>query len=209
MNYDDVPSARNFPGEEIPGATEIRMGRFSRGTPSEVVYEEGIYVGYRYFSTFDIPISYPFGYGLSYTEFSYQNLELSSTSFDGELNITLEITNAGLTAGKEVVQLYLSAPANEMDKPKIELKGFAKTRFLEPGGKQILTFSLDARDLSSFDQESSSWKAEPGKYTIKIGASSVDIKAESSFNLKEGIIVERTNRVLTPEREINEFTTTR
>ena len=148
--------------------------------------------------------SYEFGYGLSYTNFSYSNLKLSSASFNGKITATLTVTNTGKIAGKEVVQLYLSAPANKLDKPTAELKGFGKTALLAPGKSQTMTFILNADDLASFDTNSSSWIAEAGKYTVSIGASSVNIKQSSSFNLSNELMVEKVNKVMVPKVEIKE-----
>ena len=172
ISYNDVPSAKNFPGEEVKGDSIIKR---------KVVYEEGIYVGYRYYNTFNVKPAYEFGYGLSYTNFSYSDFEIKSSTFTNKLTATVTITNTGKVAGKEVVELYLSAPANKLDKPSEELKGFAKTALLQPGKSQTITFTLTPEDLASFDTNSSSWVAEAGKYTVKIGASSLDIKVISFF----------------------------
>ncbi len=173
LKYQDVPSARNFPGEvldadkEKAGGEETDMlASFRKPKPSRVVYEEGIYVGYRYYDAFKIAPAYEFGYGLSYTTFEYSNLALGSRKFTDPLRVTVDVKNSGSMAGREVVQLYLSAPANKLDKPVAELKGFAKTRLLQPGESQTLTFELRARSLASFDPATSSWIAEAGKYTV-------------------------------------------
>ncbi|MEO6549332.1 MAG: glycoside hydrolase family 3 C-terminal domain-containing protein [Ferruginibacter sp.] len=202
--YEDVPSAKSFPGKEFPErATTGMMGM--KATPAEVVYEEGVYVGYRYYNTFNVKPAYEFGYGLSYTNFSYSNLKLSAPTFSGKITATVTITNTGKVAGKEVVQLYLSAPANKLDKPAEELKGFAKTALLQPGKSQALSFTINARDLASFETKSSSWIAEAGKYTIAIGASSTDIRQSATFNLQKELVVEKVHKVLVPERAIEEL----
>lgn len=203
--YEDVPSARNFPGIELSDEELIGLGGLSMGKPSEVTYEEGIYVGYRYFNTFDVKPAYAFGYGLSYTQFTYDNLALSSEKFDGSLKVSVDITNAGEVAGKEVVQLYLSAPDTKLHKPESELKGFAKTKLLQPGEKQTLSFTLQAKDLASFHTGATAWIADGGTYTVKIGASSVDTKGSAAFDLTEDLEVEKVNKALVPEREINEL----
>ena len=133
-------------------------------------------MGYRHYSTFRVPVSYEFGFGLSYTRFSYGNPIVSSDTFSGQILVTLDIKNEGEAAGREVVQLYLTAPAGKLDKPAIELKGFAKTRLLQPGESQKVTFVLSPRSLASFDPETSAWIAEAGEYTVRIGASSSDIR---------------------------------
>ena len=204
VNYKDVPSANSFPGKEFPEkAVEGNFGR--KQIPAEVVYEEGIYVGYRYYNTFKVKTAYEFGYGLSYTNFSYSNLTLSATKFNGSITAKLTITNTGKVAGKEVVQLYISAPAVKLAKPAEELKAFAKTELLQPGKSQVIEFVITAADLASFDTNATSWIAEAGKYTIKAAASSEDIKQTASFDLPKDIVTEKCNRVLVPQVEINEL----
>ncbi|MGI8951266.1 MAG: beta-glucosidase [Chitinophagaceae bacterium] len=202
MDYNDVPSAKNFPGKELPN--NLPNNPFM-GKPSEVSYEEGIYVGYRYYNSFNIKPAYEFGYGLSYTNFKYDNLKLSSSSFNNKITASIIITNSGKIAGKEVVQLYISAPAKNLKKPAEELKAFAKTKLLQPGEWQTLTFNINAPDLASFDTPSESWIAEAGTYTIKIGASSINIKQTATFDLAKEIVVEKDHKVLTPQVEINEL----
>jgi beta-glucosidase len=203
-SYKDVSSARNFPGKEFP--EKATAGMFGmKQIPGEVIYEEGIYVGYRYFNTFGVKPAYEFGYGLSYTTFSYSPVKLNSTSFNGRVTATVTITNTGKVAGKEVVQLYLSAPTNKLDKPSEELKGFAKTGLLQPGKSETITFTLSSSDLASFDTNSSSWVADAGNYTVKIGASSSNIKSTASFNLAKDIVVEKDHKALAPQANINEL----
>lgn len=203
--YEDVPSAENFPGIELADEAEELMGGFSRGVESEVVYEEGIYVGYRYFSTFDVEPAYEFGYGLSYTDFEYGPVNLSSPEFDGEITATVEITNSGDVAGKEAVQLYLSAPEGGLHKPALELKAFAKTDLLGPGESEELEFVITPDLLASYDADQSAWVAAAGDYTLQIGASSADIKQTGTFTLGEEQVVETTTDVLVPSREIDEM----
>ena len=204
MNYTDVPSAKNFPGKEFP--EQARTGNFGmKQTPAEVAYEEGIYVGYRYYNTFNVVPAYEFGYGLSYTNFDYSNLKLSSASFNGKITATVTVTNNGKVPGKEVVELYLSAPSQKLDKPLEELKAFAKTNLLPPGKSQTISFTLNAADLASFDTERESWIADAGAYTVKIGASSKSIKQTATFKLNKEIVEEKDHKVLIPQTEINEM----
>ena len=204
VTYNDVPSAKNFPGKEFPEqAIEGNFGR--KIIPAEVTYEEGIYVGYRYYNTFNIKPAYEFGYGLSYTKFNYSNLKLSASTFNNKITATVTIKNSGDKAGKEIVQLYLSAPSKNLDKPAEELKSFAKTNLLQPGQSQTINFVLNAGDLASFYVYKSSWIAEAGKYTVKIGASSTDIKQTATFTLAKDIVTEKTNKVLSPVAEITEL----
>ena len=195
IKYEDVPSADTFPGLPVE-------------EPVNSFYKEGIYVGYRYYDSFNVPTAYEFGYGLSYTTFKYSNLHLSSSSFSKELKVNVTVTNTGKIAGKEVVQLYLSAPTNEIEKPVQELKGFAKTKLLKPGESEILSFKLDEKLLASFWSGISAWVADKGNYEVRIGASSKDIRLKTKFNLPKDIIVEKVHDVLYPNfmlREISRF----
>lgn len=192
VNYTDVPSSKNFPG--LP--TE---------NPVQVKYEEGIYVGYRYYSSFGVKPAFPFGYGLSYTQFGYSNLKLSSNRFDKKIVATVEVKNTGKVAGKEVVQLYLSAPVKTLEKPSIELKGFAKTALLKPGESQTLTFTIDSHSLASFNTEVSAWVADEGIYTVNIATSADDVKLKKSFTLENTLEVDRVHKALVPQVKIEEL----
>jgi len=208
MSYDDVPSVSNFPGIELPLTREQEEENeqqlsFMRRIPSRVVYEEDIYVGYRYYDTFNIPVAYEFGYGLSYTKFDYRNISLSTKEFKDALTVTVDVKNIGDVSGREVVQVYLSAPAKKINKPLKELKTFGKTKLLAPGESETMTFTLDSRSLASFYTGSSSWIAETGEYLVQIGASSKDIRQSTSFNSKREIVVKKESRALKPLMEIN------
>lgn len=192
VNYADAASAKGFPG--TPAAM-----------PTEVKYTEGIYVGYRYFEKNNKQVVYPFGFGLSYTDFTYSNLKISSGVFKDKLLVTADITNTGKIAGNEVVQLYLSAPAKQLDKPVKELRSFSKTTLLQPGKKQTVRFTIDKQDLCSFDESRSAWVAEAGDYTIYIGASSKDTKLNTSFILQNELVVKKVNNVLAPVQKITEL----
>ena len=208
VRYDDVPSANNFPGtvtDESRVADENPVDGFFDPIASEIVYEEGIYVGYRYYTTFEVPVSYEFGYGLSYTNFEYSNVLLSSKKFKKSITVSVDVQNTGDMAGRDVVQLYLTAPAGSLDKPAEELKGFAKTNLLAPGESQTLTFELTPRSLASFDPASSSWIAAAGDYTVKIGASSTDIRQTGSFALAKDLTVKTVSRALVPSEPVNEI----
>jgi beta-glucosidase len=202
-SYSDVPSAKYFPGKEFP--EKAAMSLVGRSVPAEVTYQEGIYVGYRYYNTFKVKPAYEFGYGLSYTSFSYTNFTLSSPAFSGELTALVTVTNTGKVAGKEVAELYLTAPKGQLDKPAEELKGFAKTRLLQPGESQTLTFTLTAKDLASFNTTQSAWVADAGQYEVKIGASSEDIKLVKSFTLGKTLKVEKVSKALAPQVAIDEL----
>ncbi len=150
----------------------------------EVVYGEGIFVGYRYFDTRDITPLFPFGHGLSYTEFEYSNLVISKpVKGKAEVEVSLEVKNTGKVSGKEVVQLYVADPQASLPRPTKELKGFAKIE-LKPGQTKTLTFSLDERSLAYFDPVARKWVAEPGEFKILVGSSSRDIRLEGTFLLE-------------------------
>jgi beta-glucosidase len=207
VKYEDVPSAATFPGKELPSNEPKDAGPrgFMRGRPAEDTYTDGIYVGYRYYETFGVKPSYAFGYGLSYTTFAYSNLKLSSAKFSSKMTVTVDVKNAGNVAGKEAAQLYLSAPSKKLDKPAMELKGFAKTRLLQPGEIQTLTFVIDAHNLASFDASSSSWIADAGAYTVKVGSSSKDIRQSASFTLAKDLTVKKETIALVPKQKIDEL----
>ena len=211
VNYKDVPSASNFPGKVI-GQTQPKADKepdmaasFMRPQPAEVTYEEGIYVGNRYFTTFNVPVSFEFGYGLSYTAFECSNLKLSSIKFGSKLTATVEVRNTGRSEGKEVVQLYLTAPGEKLDKPAMELKGFKKSKLLKPGESQVLSFDISKKDLASFDPVLSAWTAEKGIYTVKAGASSKNLSQTATFNLGNDIIVKKESPALLLKDKINEL----
>lgn len=174
LHYSDVPSATAFPGVPV-------------SYPDSTIYNEGIYVGYRYYTTKGIPTAYPFGYGLSYTTFAVKNIKLNSKTFKDKLTATVTVTNTGKRAGKEVVQLYLSAPTSRVDKPKMELRGFVKTRLLRPGESQTLSFTLTPRDLASFSEQDNAWVADKGSYTVNVGTSSEHLTQRASFVLNRQI----------------------
>lgn len=170
-----------------------------------VTYHEGIYVGYRYYDTFNVPVSYEFGYGKNYSDFSYSKPKLSSKKFNQSIKVSVDVKNTSNVPGKEVVQVYVGAPGKALHKPVKELKAFGKTRELGKNERQTLTFTLDARSLASFDEKRSAWVVEPGKYTVYIGASSKDIKHTLHFTVDKEILVEKVNDVLKPVTDIGEI----
>lgn len=203
--YAQNASAKNFPGRNTSDQEMKGLGGFSMGFPSEVVYEEGIYVGYRYHNTFRQSAAYPFGYGLSYTQFSYSNLRLSSNQFNGKIQVMVDVKNTGSVSGREVVQLYLAAPGKTLPKPSEELKGFAKTALLQPGATETLRFIIDAGALASFDEKQTAWVAESGTYLVKIGASSADFKLQAPFRVMKPLMVEKCHKVMIPQVSIQEI----
>jgi len=185
VNFMDHPSSANFPYNYQQSASR----GFSWGPrqPQKDVdytnYEEGIWVGYRHFVTRDVEVSYPFGFGLSYTCFAYSKPVVKAGK-DG-FTATVTVKNTGKVAGKEVVELYVSAPAGGLDKPARELKAFGKTRELQPGESQTLTLQVTAYELASFNEASSAWEAAAGKYNVQFGASVDDIRCAAPFTLKK------------------------
>ena len=179
INYMDIPSSRNFP--YTWDMTEGRKGE--RKNVDFTDYEEDIWVGYRYFQTNNVEVSYPFGYGLSYTTFSYSKPTVKAGK-EG-FTATITVTNTGKVAGREVVELYVAAPAGGLEKPARELKAFAKTKMLAPGQSETLTMKITAYELASFNDEHSAWETAAGTYQVLFGASVTDIRATASFNFKK------------------------
>ena len=192
MKYEDTSSAKNWLG--MPA-----------NDPKEVTYEEGVYVGYRYYSTFNVKPSYEFGFGNSYTTFDYSDVKLSSPTFNDKLTVLVTVKNTGKTAGKEVVQLYLSAPSKSIDKPKEELKAFGKTKELKPGESETLKLTLSPKDLASFIESKNAWIAEAGNYKILIGASSLNIKKTAEFSVANEITVEKVKKAFEPDLKFTEL----
>lgn len=191
VSYFDVPSALSFPYEynkdQKLGVEEILYGvQSDEKNVGWTSYDEGIYVGYRYYVTAGKAVSYPFGFGLSYTSFSYSKPVVKAGK-DG-FTASVTVTNTGSVAGKEAVQLYVSAPDGGLDKPARELKAFAKTRQLEPGESQTLTMTVSAYDLASFDEAFSRWETAAGTYKVQFGASVDDIRCTATFNQKKSAV---------------------
>ncbi|MFN2271650.1 MAG: glycoside hydrolase family 3 C-terminal domain-containing protein, partial [Anaerolineae bacterium] len=163
--YEDNPTYINYPGGK------------------EVLYGEGIFVGYRYYDAKDVEPLFPFGFGLSYTTFEYSDLRVPKTARAGEpVNVSVTVTNTGKCAGKEVVQLYVSDEVSSLPRPPKELKGFKKV-VLDPGESAIVEFVLDQRALSFYDPYRKQWVAEPGEFEVLVGGSSRDIRLRAGFTL--------------------------
>lgn len=163
----DNPSYLNFPGDG-----------------KKVEYKEGVFVGYRYYDTKEMPVRYPFGYGLSYTTFDYHDMKLSADKIKDtdKVTVSVQITNTGKVAGKEIVQLYVADKTGAAVRPSKELKGFAKVA-LEPGETRTVEIELDQRSFAWFNTEIHDWYAASGEYEILIGASSRDIRLKSTLQL--------------------------
>jgi beta-glucosidase len=199
----DHPSTKNFP-QEMDNYTFRESLGWGAQIPGHdyTNHEEDIYVGYRYFDSFNKNVAYPFGYGLSYTTFEYSD---AAVKVNGDLvTVSITVKNTGKVAGKEIAQVYVAAPAGNIEKPSHELKGFAKTRELKPGEKQTLTIQIQKRELASFDEANSQWITEAGQYAFQIGASSRDIRATVNAKLTE--YTEKVSNVLAPKHKLNILT---
>lgn len=174
--YEDGPirTERQYPGIKEEGSKFWQTH-----------YDEGVYVGYRWYDTKGIPVQFAFGHGLSYTTFEYGEAVTSrkSISSKGEIEISVTVKNTGNREGAEIVQLYISDPESTIDRPAKELKGFEKV-FLKPGEKKTVRFKLDTSDLSYYSNEKQDWVAEPGEFIAMVGSSSDDIRSKVSFMLK-------------------------
>ena len=196
----DHASTRNFPGQLDDYTFKMMVGS-NAPIPGHAYtnHEEDIYVGYRYFDTFRREVAYPFGFGLSYTTFAFGQPKVKV----GKDVVTVSVTvkNTGSVSGKEVAQVYVTAPQGKLEKPAQELKAFAKTGELQPGESQTLTMTIPVRDLASFDEAGSQWLTEAGTYTFHIGSSSRDIHATLSAKIAE--YTEKVNNALASSQPLH------
>jgi len=168
-NIEDSPAhaTNSFPGDE------------------RVEYKEGILVGYRWFDTKNIDPLYPFGYGLSYTNFEFSDLKTNQKTYtsNDSIEVTFNIKNTGNVDGKEVIQLYVSNPTSSVEKAAQELKGFKKI-FVKSGTSEKVTIQLPLKELAYYNIEKKEWIVETGTYNLKIGNSSRNILKEISVTIK-------------------------
>ena len=201
LKFNDAYSSKNFPIDEDPRIDMLNQGK--KGDVKNVDYtdyEEDVYVGYRYFDSFDVPVSYPFGFGLSFTTFEYSDAKIDQKN--DIYDVTVTIKNTGNHEGKEVVELYISAPDNKAaNKPAKELKAFSKTKLLKPGESETLTLSITAPELASFDEAASAWVVAEGEYQFLVGASSQDIKATLTAPVKS--FQTKAHDVMKPQVQMN------
>ena len=148
-------------------------------------YSEGVYIGYRWYDSKEVPVQWPFGHGLSYTTFEYSNAKASKSVMKkgSTIKVSVDVTNTGSVDGAEIVQLYIADPEASIDRPAKELKGFEKV-CLKAGQTAKVTFEIAEDALSWFDAEKHEWVAEPGEFQALFAASSKDIKAMATFVLK-------------------------
>lgn len=165
-----------------------KIGNF--GDKNDTYYEDGIYVGYRYFDSLLIKPQFPFGFGLSYTEFAWNDAIVRMEG--SRVLVSLKVKNMGNYAGKEVMQVYLSAPDDVLDKPYQDLCAFKKTGLLKPGEEEELTLSWDLKDSASYDTKNSRWLLEAGSYIVRIGTSCADTKPVCILELGQDIVTLKT-----------------
>ncbi len=199
VSIGDDPSTYNFPRR--PDYYNL-TGKFENGVLKGVNYsnhEEDIYVGYRYYDTFNRSVAYPFGYGLSYTTFEFSKLAAKKSG--SNVVVTVNVKNTGKVAGKQVAQIYVAAPKGTLEKPAKELKAFAKTKELKPGQSETLTMTIPVRELASFDESNSEWLVEPGTYSFFVGNNVEDIKDGVTLSLDK--YTEKVNNVMAPKVKLH------
>lgn len=197
----DHPSTANF-AKEYDMYTYKNMEGWGKGNIPGVDFsnhEEDIYVGYRYFDTFKKDVAYPFGFGLSYTTFEMGKPSVKANGKNIEVSVTVK--NTGKVAGKQVAQVYVTAPKGAYEKPAKELKAFGKTRELKPGENQTLKMTLEKRDLASFDEANSQWKVDAGNYLFQVGTDVESIKGTATLKVAE--YIEKTSRACAPNVRLN------
>lgn len=189
-NYLDYPGAETF--------------SHMNGDIHDEYYREGIYVGYRYFDTFNVTPAYPFGYGASYTEFA---VETEAVEADGNtVTVKVKVSNTGKTfSGREVVQVYYSAPAGKLEKPYQELAAYKKTRLLAPGESQTLAISYPVKAMASYDGEKAAWVLEAGTYYVRVGTSSRATRIAAALILDKDAVTERLSNRLPLDCRMEEF----
>jgi beta-glucosidase len=193
INLSDHASTQNFPqdGEQqtILGLiNNMMLGNKKARPEGEKIknkdytnYEEGIYVGYRHFDKAILAVAYPFGHGLSYTDFEYSSAAVSLEK--DSIQISVQIQNTGKRIGKEVVQVYVSKYNSTIDRPLQELKAFTKSIALKPNATEELKINIAVSDIRYWDEAKNDWALEKGRYTVKLGSSSRDIRQEYTIEL--------------------------
>jgi beta-glucosidase len=211
IKYGDAYADKNFPAnvdDKTLGAM-FMWGYDKDKAPKErkpeanidfTNYEEDIYVGYRYFDSFNKPVAYPFGYGLSYTTFAYSD---ATATVDGDLiTVIVKVTNTGTRPGRNVVELFVAAPnSKKLNKPEKELRNYAKTRLLGTGQTETITMTVKAEDLASFNEKASAWKTDAGVYTFLICSSANEVEATATAKVKAW--TKKVNNVMKPNVKLN------
>jgi len=189
MNYKDVPYGDGFGDMD--------------GNPLETDYKEGIYVGYRYYDTFKVPVRYPFGYGLSYTTFSY---DYKKTVIEGNtVAVDVDIKNTGTVAGKKFVQIYASCPKGELEKEDKRLVGYAKSKLLKAGEIQTVTVTFDMHALASYSEERAAYILEEGNYILSIGANVAETKPVCVLLMPATLLLEQCTNICARDTKFEEL----
>ncbi len=198
LSYDDVLSKNDFPTPDSIKVKDI-LGMFmgkgiGEGKNERNVdyteYNDGIFVGYRNYLTNKVPMAFPFGYGESYTSFAYSGFKVEKAE-NGDIHVTVNVKNTGKYDGKEVVQVYVAAPGKDMRKPARELRGFAKTKKLDPGEQQKVEIVIPYTELASFCEAESQWQVESGNYRVMVARNAADPKPLSSVVCENGSVTEK------------------
>lgn len=176
FNYSDYPNAATF--------------SHNNGNVEQELYQEGIYVGYRYFDSFEVPARYGFGCGMSYTSFAIEAAAVSAAP-DGSVTVQARVTNTGAAAGREVVQVYAALPDGKLEKEARRLVAFAKTGLLAPGASETLALAFGPDRLESYDEETAAWLLEAGTYGIYVGASLGESKLAAALRLPQDKVLAR------------------
>ena len=185
VNFDDNPSSAGFANEDKNNAQEL--------------YNDDIFVGYRYYDTFGKDVSYEFGYGGSYTTFAMQTQ--SVTADKDKVTVKVKVKNTGSVSGKEVAEVYFSAPEGNLDKPYQELAGYAKTDELAPGESQVLTITYDTTEMGSYDTDKAAYVMEDGDYIIRVGNSSRNTHVAGKISVAEDTITEQYSNLMVPVKD--------
>ncbi len=190
--------------EDIPFSNEYS---YLNGDTKKEYYREGIYVGYRYFDTFRVPVRYPFGYGLSYTDYEIETTDAQIE--DNEVHLDVSVKNTGNRPGREVVQIYVSCPEGKLDKEYQRLVSFGKTEQLYPDEETVLNLSFKMEDLASYDEEEDRFILEKGTYLVRVGRNCRDTKLSLCLELKETVVLSRHERLLECREELGELRSSR
>lgn len=196
IHYEDIPASKNFnfpaPNAPFKMTREGELSDFS-----VIAYEEGLYVGYRYFSTFHKPVAYPFGHGLSYTTFAKKMVSFAQSGALCEMKV--RVRNTGKMAGKETVLLFAEISDGKLEQPARRLVAFGKTQLLYPGAAEDLVFSIPANRFESYDPENAQWIIEPGEIKLYLGGSVEEAVQTASFTVPERMLLQQVkNRVTCP-----------
>lgn len=190
--YEDYPSAKTF--------------SHNNGNVTDERYGEGIYVGYRYFDSFDVKPQYSFGYGLSYTDFSVETEAISADEERQQISVSVRVKNTGsVHVGKEVVQVYVSCPQKELAKEKRRLCGFAKTGWLTPGEEEVVQIAFAPKSMASFDEKENAWILAQGDYGIWVGHSLESAALAGAVTIPEKTVIEQVRGICPLQEELEEI----